>query len=286
MKNILVFDIGGSSIKQAIFSKQGELLAKDSFSVPSSFDELITEFEKRFNSGNYVAISVSCPGAIDTESGQGYGLTAIDYIPSGGNIKQRLEQKLNVPVAIDNDANCAGLSEVYFNDKVNSVAYIVLGSGVGGSIIQDGKVISGSKFFGGEFGYLPYKDSTYSGYAGMRGLSLRATNNELNNKPGIDIFNDAANGDETAKYAINEYFKAISSLIVTLKYTIDPEAIIFAGAVTNRPDFINTVKSYNEKAGNEKWMIDITDVEVMVGKFGSDANLYGAYANLLTNYNI
>lgn len=285
MSKVLVIDIGGSSVKTADFSIRGELLSKSSFDVPVTYNEMKEKIINIYNQGDYNAISISSPGSIDTITGQGYGLSAISYIPCGGNLKQDLCNQLGVPVAIENDANCAGLSEVHFSQGLNSIAYIVLGSGVGGCMIVDGKVVTGSTFFGGEFGYIPYKDATYSMYGGMRGLSRRATGSE-EIMPGTEIFARYEQGEPSYVSAVNEYYASIASLITVLKYTQNPEAIIFAGAVTNRPQFISEVKNAMNKISQSNIDSNIDDVNIYIGQFGSDANLYGAYANLVRNYEL
>lgn len=284
--NILTIDIGGSSIKYGKFTKEGELISKGSFDVPTTFEGLIEAITEKYNSDDYNAIAVSSPGAIDSVTGAMYGITAIDYLPgNGNNIKQALEAKLDIPVAIENDANCAGLSEVHFSNGLNSIAYIVLGSGVGGCMIIDGKVNTGANFFGGEFGYIPYKDSTFSGYAGMNGLSKRATNQEQS-VPGIEIFEKYEQGEASYVSAVNEYYTAIAHLISILKYYQDPQAFIFAGAVTNRSQFISEVKEKLDVLTRSVNDITLDDVNVQISQFGSDANLYGAYANLVRNYEL
>ncbi len=285
MSKILVMDIGGSSVKTADFSLSGELLAKGSFDVPATYDLMKEEIINQFNSDSYAGIAISSPGAIDAKTGDWFGITAIDYIPCEHNLKQELEAELKVPVAIENDANCAGLSEVHFTEGLNSIAYIVLGSGVGGCMIADGRVVTGSTFFGGEFGYIPYKDATYSMYAGMVGLSKRATGlDEI--VPGTEIFEKYQQGIESYVDAVNEYYAAIASLITVLKYTQNPEQIIFAGAITNRPQFLAEVKAAMQVINDSAIDSDISDVQIKIGQFGSDANLYGAYANLVRNYEL
>lgn len=285
MSNILVIDIGGSSVKTADFSIDGKILTKSTFDVPASYELMKAELIKIFKQGDYCGIAISSPGSIDSKTGQGYGLSAIDYIPCGGNIKQDLSAELNVPVAIENDANCAGLSEVHFSSNLSSIAYIVLGSGVGGCMIVDGKVVTGSTFFGGEFGYMPYKDSSYSMYAGMVGLSRRATGSDQI-IPGTEIFAKYDQGIESYVQAVTEYYDAIAHLITILKYTQNPEKVIFAGAITNRPQFLTEVQTAMNKLSDNQADYTVADVEIQIGQFGSDANLYGAYANLVRNYDI
>lgn len=285
MSNLLIIDIGGSSVKTAEFSKDGKLLSKRNFDVPASYDLMKAEIINIFKAGDFSGISISSPGSIDTKTGQGYGLSAISYIPCGGNLKADLSAELGIPVAIENDANCAGLSEVHFSLDLDSIAYIVLGSGVGGCMIVDGKVVTGSTFFGGEFGYIPYKDATYSMYGGMIGLSKRATGSD-EIIPGLEIFEKYEQGIESFVSAVGEYYDAIASLVTILKYTQNPEAIIFAGAITNRPTFIAELTMAMDKISNSNIDSNIKDVNVKIGQFGSDANLYGAYANLVRNYTV
>lgn len=286
MNKILCIDIGGSSVKYGTFTKEGVLESKSSFDVPASFEKMKEAIKTIFNEGDYCGISISSPGAIDTKTGNGYGITAISYIPSGGNLKQLLSEELGVPVAIENDANCAGLSEVHFSNELDSIAYIVLGSGVGGCLIIDGKVVTGSTFFGGEFGYIPFKDNTFSMYSGMVGLSFKATGSTDPLLPGTEIFERYEQGEPAFVKAVNDYYEGIATLITILKYTQNPQCVIFAGAVTNRPTFIDEVKAAMNDINNRSIDSCIDDVNIAISRFGSDANLYGAYANLVRNYQI
>ncbi|MFV0555852.1 MAG: ROK family protein [Lactovum sp.] len=283
MKNLLTIDIGGSSIKYADFSLEGQLLSKNSFEVPKSFDELLDKIKKLFQKGDYDGISISSPGAIDSKTGKGYGISAIDYIPCGGNLKEELEKSLNISIAIDNDANCAALSEIHFSKDLNSIAYLVLGSGVGGAVIIDGKVVSGSSFFAGEFGYIPYKDSTYSGYAGMLGLSKHASHQKEEVISGLEIFKNYDLKIEEYVTAVNEYYEALASLLSVIKYTFNPEKIILSGAITNRSTFLEELQEATKLFEKDK-DYQISDIPLSISQFTSDANLYGAYANLIRNY--
>ncbi len=284
MKNILTIDIGGSSIKYAIFNEQAKITDKGSFEVPATYADMLFEIIEKYNQvENCVGIGISSPGAIDPVTGAGSGRTAIDYIPSGGNLMADLENKLNTKVAIDNDANCAAMSNVYFDNNLKSVAYIVLGSGVGGAIINNGNIVTGSTYFGGEFGYIPHNGSTFSMHAGMIGLSNKISPDKL--LSGKEIF--AGYDNRIIKYvnAVNEYYDAVAQLIAILKYTQNPQAIIFAGAITSRPQFISEVKSAMQKLTDSHPDPDIMDVEIKIDQFGQDANLYGAFANISNKLN-
>lgn len=283
MKKILTIDIGGSSIKYGKFDLSGRLLEKGTFVVPVSFSEMVNEIASLYESEAYEGLSISSPGAIDVNTGQGYGITAIEYLPMGGNLKSELERLLGINVAIENDANCAGISEIHFNPNLDCIAYIVLGSGVGGCAIVDGKVVHGSNYFGGEFGYMPYRDSEISAYAGMMGLSKRATESETI-IPGLEVFRRYENGESSFVKAVNEYYDAIAYLIAMLNYSLNPQSVIFAGAVTNRSQFLGELNAAISRYKEKHPTAAIDDVQVIVGKFGSDANLYGAFANYIRTY--
>lgn len=285
MNEILAIDIGGSSIKYAYYTINGNLSYKNSFSVPKSYNELIEKIESIFRGGNFQAITVSSPGGVDTKTGQGYGLSAIEYIPSGGNLKFDLETRLNTTVAIENDANCAALSELHFGDGSKSIAYIVLGTGVGGALIINGQVVTGHNFYGGEFGYIPYKDSTISAYGGMSSLINRVSDRseELS---GIEIFEKYDQKIEKYVNAVDQYYDAIAHLISIIKYTVNPEKVVFAGGICSRTTFISEIKEAMNRVNIKKIDTDLSDVNVEVGKFKEDANLYGAYANLIRNYQL
>lgn len=285
MNEILAIDIGGSSIKYAFYTVDGKLNYKSSFPVPKTYNKLIEEIESIFKNGSFQAITISSPGGVDSKTGQGYGLSAIDYIPSGGNLKFDLETRLNTIVAIENDANCAGLSELHFGDGSKSIAYIVLGTGVGGSLIINGQVVTGYNFYGGELGYIPYKDSTISAYGGMSSLINRvSTDSEV--LSGIEIFEKYDQKVEKYVNAVDQYYDAIAHLISIIKYTVNPEKIVFAGGICSRHTFISEIKEALNKVNLKKIDTDLSDVTVEVGKFKEDANLYGAYANLVRNYQL
>ncbi len=279
MKKILTIDIGGSSVKYAVFNQEADIERQGSFDVPATYSEMKAEIIKLYNSvEKCIGIGISSPGAIDPLTGNGSGISAIDYIPSGGNLMKELEIELGTVVAIDNDANSAAMSNVYFDNNLKSVAYIVLGSGVGGAIINDGKIVTGSTFFGGEFGYIPHNGSTFSRHAGMIGLSNKISpNNQLTGK---EIFTGYDQGIDSYVQAVTEYYDAVAQLIAILKYTQNPQAIIFAGAITSRPQFISEVSAAMQKLTDSHPDADLRDVEIKIDKFGKDANLYGAYANL------
>ena len=161
--NYLAYDVGGSSVKYALVDEQGNLESKGSFVTPASLDDFYTEVVKvcqQLGKGRELAgAGFSMPGAVDNESGVIGGSSALDYIHDFP-IKQALAARLGMPVSMENDANCAALGEAWTGSgrDYDSLAYFVVGTGVGGAVVHDKKIIHGPHQHGGEFGYMVMND--------------------------------------------------------------------------------------------------------------------------------
>lgn len=89
---------------------------------------------------------------MDIETGVIQGLSAVPYIH--GVSWYELLSQYGCPVYLENDANCVGLSELAVDDQLSTFACVVCGTGIGGALIVDRKLIRGKQGFGGEFGYM------------------------------------------------------------------------------------------------------------------------------------
>ena len=151
--NLVVFDIGGTSVKYGLY-QDDSIEKKSSFATPKTWDEMkenLYQVFKELSDADTKGVAISSPGAVDTEEGVIKGLSAIPYIHRF-KIVDELEALFGLPVAIENDANCAGLAESKFGigqDSKNAL-YFIIGSGIG----ENGQLYKGSSLFGGEFGYM------------------------------------------------------------------------------------------------------------------------------------
>ena len=113
---ILGFDVGGSSIKFSVMSEEGQILRKGSILTPDNledfYSELVAAKEGLAAAYELEGAAFSLPGAVDDEAGVIGGASALPYIHDF-NIKKALEEKLGLPVTMENDANCAALGEVW-----------------------------------------------------------------------------------------------------------------------------------------------------------------------------
>ena len=131
-----VFDVGGSAIKYALMDETGRFIEKSSLPTPkkslAEFIDTIGDIVGEFKKSHLVkGLAISIPGAVNVETGIIEGSSALPYI-HGPNIKDLLQDKTELPVELENDANCAGLAEGWIGaaKDVKDYLCIVLGIGI------------------------------------------------------------------------------------------------------------------------------------------------------------
>ena len=173
------------------------------------------------------AIGVGVPGLINAGKGE---IVKISNIPAwnGLGLVEKLSSRFNIPVYIENDANCFALGEKHFGkgQKFDNMVAVALGTGVGGGIIINNKLHSGLFGGAGEVGHMPYKDSIFEAYCGSGFF------NKINNITGKELFDKAMEGDENALELFNEFGHHIGKLVTTIMYILAPDAIIFGGSIS------------------------------------------------------
>src|SRR3989338_5253936 len=139
----LLFDIGGTKMRAGI-SRDETLDHHEIFPTPSSFDEaifLLDTFLKQYRKGTLAAIAGGIPGPLDKEKNK---LVRVQNLPlwSGIHIASRLQEQFNVPVFLENDTALVGMGEAVKGAGKGHriVAYLGIGTGVGGVRIVDGKI--------------------------------------------------------------------------------------------------------------------------------------------------
>jgi len=293
MENYLVFDIGGTAVKYGILNSKGEILNKGNFVTPkNNINELYYEIKDIYEKYGKIfsGIALSCPGAVNSEKGIIAGVSAIPYI-HGPNIKKDLEEMFDLEVSMENDANCAALAEVWLGEaKENEdVAFIVLGSGVGGALIKERLLHKGRNLQAGEFGimYFQKEDGTHGLWGEISPVRFAMRISKLLGKEvdGKELFRLADEEKNTIVIKeIENWYKDIAKGLLTIQYVYDPEKIIIGGAISQREDLIENI----DKALKE-FIINFPEATIIPKikkcKFENDANLIGALYNLLSKKN-
>ena len=280
----LVFDIGGSSNKYALIEND-KIVEKFSSKQEKNMEDLLKFFEDKINffakSHKIDGIGFSSPGTVDSSTGNIYGKSAVEFITEY-KFALEIKNKFNLPVAIENDANCAALAEIFYGkvDK-NYLAFLIIGSGIGGSITKNGKIIKGKSLEAGEFGYMLLKneDGNYENFSTL--ATLPNVRRKMVEKYGIkettyQIFDKYFKKEEPYFSEVDLMFDYLAMGIYNIAYTIDPEIIYLGGGISSDERFINELKKKLVSGIFASKAYDIRPVS-----FFNDNNLYGAYANLM-----
>lgn len=289
-KNYLAIDIGGTSIKVAIVTDEGKLLDKKSYPTPQdSYDELLKTIKNivAFYKKNHklLGIGFAIPAATDSVNGIIKSKGSLIYIKNQSFIED-LKTTETLPMIIENDANCAALAEVWLGSAKNNnnIVFLVIGTGIGGAVINNRKVSSGANLFAGEFGY-GIHNFDYENLSGDIWSLTSATQilvneaaevlgieaNELNGKKVFQL----AYENNTLKSLIDKFFFNLAIGIHNIQYYMDPEKIIIGGGISQRSDLIDEINNRLKIIYN-KLGIDEIFPKLDTCTFNNDANLLGA----------
>lgn len=289
MKNLAVIDIGGTSIKFGAWVNN-ELITLGSEPTPDNIASFYKILKHRVDEikaayADISGVAISSPGAVNKEARQIDGASAIRYI-HGFPIFEQLETLFDLPVSIENDANCAALAEVANGAGKDSknVLFLVLGTGIGGAIIFDGKIFHGSHLYGGEFGFMLVNDHETLSEA-CSPVNLARKYNEITGEglTGKEVFDLADQGNQIAYELREKMLKSLAVAIYNLQYSYDPEKFILGGGVSNNPRLLPLLK---KKIHEVVASVPIAEIEpeVELCQFKSNANLYGAVVDFLQEH--
>jgi len=213
----IVFDSKITSIQSIAINKSGSIddVLKDLFFI---IDQL---FEK-----DITAIGIGVPSVVDVENGIVYD---VQYIPSWKEVhlKKIIEDRYQVPVIVNNDANCFSTGEFYFGKGIgsNHMIGLTIGTGLGAGIIINKKLFAGSNCGAGEIGMVDYLDHCYEYYAsGQFFENVYHTN-------GKEVFERAKNGDPIALKWYAELGTHLGNAIKLIQYAYDIPLIVLGGSV-------------------------------------------------------
>lgn len=172
------------------------------------------------------AIGIGVPGLVDRQNGVVYNLVNIPHWDVVA-LREILEARFGVRVVIDNDANCFALGERVFGvgRQYENFVGLTLGTGLGGGIIQQGRLLADSNCGSGEFGMMPYRDNI---------LEYYCSGSYFMNIWGVDgktMYERALKGDAEALEAYRQLGEHIAAAVKIVMLAVDPEMIVFGGSV-------------------------------------------------------
>lgn len=295
---ILVFDIGGTAIKWSLRDEAGKALKQDVFPTPKdSADALLSSLMEivKLHGSQASGIAISAPGVIEHHRFMRTG-GALTYA-YGLPLADRLEKLSGLPVTIGNDGKCAAFAELSsgaLKGTQNSCA-LILGTGLGGGLVVDGKVLAGPHGSAGELSLLSFgfgPDGTIGSCAGMDASTsglIRAmrsacgkTAEEL--PDGKACFRLLESGDPAARQAFESWCMAVATVIFDLAAMLDIERCAIGGGISANPHVLKGIKTALAKVSEKLPHIfgqTITLPEVVSCRYGAEANQLGALALFL-----
>lgn len=299
MENVVCFDIGGTNVKYGLLNTKGNILDKNLFSTNIEDSNDILEnmcivIEKYLSNNKIKGISISSPGVINTKTGIIEEISIIKGF-RGLNIKQYFEQKYKLPVAIENDANCATIAEHILGSGAGceNLVCITIGTGIGGGIVINNKIYNGNRSMAGEFGFMFINGSNHSipenhilsRYASTKALVDRASKGLNEEIDGEEIFERAKNGDAICQKSIDEFYDYLSTGIYNIAYVLSPDKILIGGAISQQENIIDEIKIRLEKF-KTSFSDSLNDyIGIDRCKFLNDAGLIGSLSNFISTYN-
>ena len=249
-------DLGGTKIEAVALSRAGEEIARRRVATPrdyaASLDAiagLVRELDRAADEAGTVGVGI--PGTLVPETGLVKNANSVWM--NGRSLGSDLEQRLDRPVRLMNDANCFALSEA--TDGAAAGAHVVfgviLGTGVGGGIVVDGRCLLGANLIAGEWGHnpLPWPGAEeWPGppcYCGKRGcveawLSGPAFERDHAEHTGLtlsgrEIVRAAAGGDPGAAATLARYQDRLGRTLASLINVLDPDVVVLGGGMSNIP---------------------------------------------------
>jgi glucokinase len=227
---VLGIDLGGTNVRAAIVTDTAiEKIQVARIPGSGSYDEVLQTLFQATDAvmhKSIQAIGMGVPSVVDVETGVVYD---VQNIPSWTEVplKALMEARYNVPVFVNNDANCFALGEYYFGQGKGSTSMIglTIGTGLGAGIIINKKLYAGPNCGAGEFGMVGYLDKFYEWYA---------CGQFFNNAYGIDgevVYEQAKRGEARALEMYNELGMHLGNAMKMILYTYDPALIVFGGSV-------------------------------------------------------
>ncbi|MDE1549731.1 ROK family glucokinase [Jeotgalibaca caeni] len=310
-KKILGIDLGGTSVKLAILTEEGEIQQKWSIQtnilnegseiVPDIIDSIRHHLKLyQMTTDEFIGIGMGSPGAINLADGSVTGAFNLNWKETV-EVKKQIVDAIGLPFFIDNDANVAALGEKWRgagNDD-DHVVFLTLGTGVGGGIIANGQLVRGTAGSGGEVGHITVDPEgidctcgkkgcleTVASASGVLNLTRRyaelyAGDSEL--KRLIDdgsevtskvVFDLAKEGDDLANIVVDRFAFYLGLACSHLGNILNPKHIVIGGGVSNAGEFL--MKKV------EAYFLQFTfpnvqqTTSIKIAELGNDAGVIGA----------
>ncbi len=303
-------DIGGTTIKMGFFETTGELLEK--WEIPTRTEDngvnilpdIASEIDKKLgeksiDKSDVEGVGVGVPGPVD-EDGTVFRCVNLGW--GVFNVQIELNRLTELKVKVGNDANVAALGEMWQGGGkgYKNIVMVTLGTGVGGGVIINEKIVAGSDGAGGEIGHINMKENEKEAcgcgnhgcleqYASATGI-VRTTKKFLEEHPDAetelnaktvtakDIFDCAKNGDEVAEKMVDRTAKILGRGLSQIACVVNPQVFVIGGGMSKAGSLlIEKVQNYYQQYAFHA----ARNTYFKLADLGNDAGIYGGVRMIL-----
>lgn len=315
VKYVFGVDIGGTTVKMGLFDIKGELLKMWEIETRTQengkyiLDDIAdsikeTMKEKNISVEEVAGVGMDVPGPVLADGtvnkcvNLGWGVF---------NVEQTMKAKCGLKVKAGNDANVAALGEMWMGGGkgCRSIVMVTLGTGVGGGVIIDGKILSGNHGAAGEIGHIPTKEGEtlscgcgnhgcLEQYASATGIARLAREYlEKSDEPSVlrdakeitakAVFDAAKQQDSAALKQVRVFGQTLGRALAGISCVLDPEAFVIGGGVAKAGDILlEAVKKYYEKYAFHA----SRKTEFKAAVLGNNAGIYGSAKMILSDLDL
>ncbi|TFF39318.1 ROK family protein [Mucilaginibacter psychrotolerans] len=234
---IIGIDLGATNVRGAVV-ENGRVSVIQALQINSEGtveEVLISIYEvidRLLTYGGVMAIGIGVPSIVDVDEGIVYNVL---NIPSWKEVhlKKTLQERYDLPVYVNNDANCFAVGEYYYGKGkgCSSMIGLTMGTGLGAGAIINRHLYAGANCGAGEFGFIPYEHNLLEYHASGSFFTITKGVN------GQQAFEDAQKGDSAALKLYQEFGKHVGYAIKMVMYTYDPQLIVLGGSARHGFEF-------------------------------------------------
>ncbi|HHT7827990.1 TPA: ROK family glucokinase [Streptococcus suis] len=316
-KKIIGIDLGGTSVKLAILTTDGEIQEKWSIKtnilddgshiVPDIIDSIKQRFETHgLTKDDFLGVGMGSPGVVDSEAGTVIGAYNLNW-KTLQLVKEQFEPALGLPFFIDNDANVAALGEQWVGAGNNNpnVVFMTLGTGVGGGVIAAGNLIRGVKGAGGELGHITVDfDEPFACTCGKKGCletvasatgivnlsrryadqyagdaKLKQMIDDGQDVTAKDVFDLAKEGDDLALIVYRHFSEYLGVACANIAAVLNPAYIVLGGGVSAAGEFL--LDGVRKVFAENSFPQIKESTQIVLATRGNDAGVLGAASLVL-----
>jgi fructokinase len=287
-------DLGGTKIEAACVAEDGEIVLRQRVPTPrDDYDatiavivQLVGDLEREV--GRTMGVGIGMPGTISPATGLVKNANSVWL--NGRPLDRDVGQRLGRPVRFANDANCFALSEARGGAASGApvVFGVIVGTGTGGGLVVNGRVVTGRNAIAGEWGHnaLPWpRDDERPGapcYCGLRGcietflsgpgLARDHADATGDARSSVDIIDAAARGDAAAEATLRRYEDRMARALAGVVNVVDPDVIVLGGGMSN----VSRLYTNVPRIWDRYVFSDRVDTALVPPRFGDSSGVRGA----------